>query len=246
MSDTRILPFELAYLQPVVDRLAELPDDEINEDLDTSFIDEAVRDRFAESGQDLAEVEFNDHYSLLKELCDEFSDDKGILAYLEGYLGLFVFQPELLICPPEPPPRSKIRVALANSPVCDFVIEQPDDIQLILRRKCLCIVIVALDELRFKFAAIGRDNWKLLDGTPIICDRRVEAVQFGPVSGTRELLVQTVPAYWKQVKYLLTVPGGQVSADAFAGSKEQNDFGKDFEISDVEAILPSICVVQQD
>lgn len=243
MSETPILSSELSYLQPIVDRLTELSDDEINENLDTSFIDQAVRDRFATYDPLTAEEEFEQHYRLLRLQCDELTDERAILPYLEGYLSSFLYNPEMLISPPEPPPKTGRRVVLDDAAAKGFDIEQLNESQLVMRRGDLCIVIDSLDEISFKTLTVNRDRWYMPDDSLCVFNRNVEMVRLGPVSGTRDLYVQTSPSYWKQVRYLLTVPGGLISVDACAGSKEDNDFGKDFDIADFEGILESIHVI---
>src|SRR4029078_10334984 len=117
---------------------------------------------------------------LFNSLCEELADKRGVLAYLEGYLGIFVYEPEFLTKRPEPPPKSDNRAVLAGAPPCGVTIEQPCETQLILRRGEICIVIMAQDEFGFRMLTINRDNWSMPKDSPCVFDRRVEHVQFGP------------------------------------------------------------------
>jgi hypothetical protein len=68
-----------------------------------------------------------------------------------------------------------------------------------------------------------------LEGTRQILD-----VRFGGCVGKKYLGVQTAPFPWKQVRYLLAVPGGFVSVDIGTLT------GANFDESDVESKLHSL------
>jgi hypothetical protein len=71
---------------------------------------------------------------------------------------------------------------------------------------------------------------------PIERDLRHSPVQFGAAVGVRFTLVQVKPAPWKQVDYLLQVPGGFVSVRLCA-------MGADLDEHELEAKLETLRVV---
>jgi hypothetical protein len=62
------------------------------------------------------------------------------------------------------------------------------------------------------------------------------AVRFGQVSGTKSVLHQTKPVFYKRVEYILDVPGGHVRVILDAG-------GPDFDEGPIESQLRTLQVV---
>jgi hypothetical protein len=244
MNASFSLPSDLSYLQCALDRLAGLDVEELDEDFDATFLFEAVWRRFEGYELEAAKETFSHDMGLFGHVCDAHGKDYPQLTFLKGLLYIVLGNPELLLGPLEER-TFDFRIELTEPPK-EFQVEQPNPIQLNATKGELTVAITSLDDLSFKMLSIGRDRWTMPDDGVCVFDRRVERVQFGLTSGTRELYEQMSPAYFKTVNYLLIVPGGQVHVAAFAGSRERDDIGKDFSVTDAEAILPSIRVVPND
>lgn len=220
------LPEPLKYLQPFVRSLAKLHPDELNEDVDASRLDAAVRKRLRGLSEGAAMEALSQDRDLLAHWLRTSAPNDHPAHWVLGYLSL----PDLIdaqIRPPAPPPRG---------PAMHF--EAPDGFKmkivpfrLDLKKGKLIAVISAIDQFTFDLLHRQGESWKA--PPELQATRQIQPVTFGDSTGTKYVYRQVGPAPWKGVDYLLRVPGGFVSVKLSA-------FGADFDEAPFESKLHTV------
>src|SRR5437762_996877 len=102
MTKPAPLPEPLRYLQPFANALAKLPPEELNEDVDASRLEAALRKRLRGMDEVAADAQLAKDRELLERWLEDRPDHPA--HWIRGFL----LSPELathLAQPPEPPPR---------------------------------------------------------------------------------------------------------------------------------------------
>jgi hypothetical protein len=211
------LPELLKYLQPFANALAKLPPADLNEDVDASRLESALRKRARGLDDEAADAELNKDRDALERWLKDKPDHPA--HWIRGFL----LSPDLathLTQPAEPPPRG---------PEMSFV--APDGwkvkavpFRLDLKKGKLIGTIMAIDEFSFNLIQRQQEHWVAPPG--LEARREVLPVRHGDVSGKKYVYRQTAPVPWKRVDYVLSVPGGFVSAmlDALGADFEEAPF----------------------
>ena len=219
------LPEPLRYLQPFVRRLGKLPPDELNEDVDPSRMESALRKRLRGMDQETAAAELTKD----RDLLEGWLKDSNLTEHPAYWVLGFLMHPELaelLSRPPEAPPRG---------PMISF--EPPEGwkikvvpFALYLKKGKWIGEIVAIDEFTFNSLLSQLDHISArvhgLHPPGWIGSNETFDVKFGDVTGKKYLFRQVAPAPWKRVDYLLAVPSGFVSVtlDAFGADFDETLF----------------------
>jgi hypothetical protein len=211
------LPEPLRYLQPFADALAKLPPEELNEDVDASQLDAALRKRVRGLDEEAADAELAADRNLLERWLE---DKPGHPAH---WIRGFLLAPDLatdLTQPVEPPPRGPEMSFLAP----DGWKVNAVPFRLDLKKGKLIGTIMAIDQFSFDLMQWQKEQWVAPPGLEVT--REIQAVRHGDVSGKKYVYRQFAPAPWKRVDYLLNVPGGFVSAtlDAFGADFDETPF----------------------
>jgi hypothetical protein len=233
------LPDQLKYLRPFVRSLAKLPPEELNEDVDASRLEAALRRRLSGLDEDAADAALAEDRQLLETwLKNEASGDHPAYWVL-GYL----LSPDIaahLTRPAEPPPRG---------PVMSFDAPEGWEVKIVPFRLDLkkgkvigsiqAIDAVTLGHFRAAYEAPAPPVGIAPPG--IKASSQSLEVSFGPCAGTKYLRVCSAPVpgkqmddVWKQVDYLLSVPGGYVFV--FLGTVT----GVDFDETELESRLHTV------
>ena len=195
------LPDPLRYLQPFANALAKLPPEELNEDIDASWLDTALRKRLRGLDDEAAAAELAGDCDLLESWLKDKPDHPA--HWIRGFL----LSPDLatyLTQPAEPPPRG---------PEISFVAPEGWKVKLVpfrldLKKGKLIGSVMAINQLTFGMMQRQQENWVAPPG--LEATREVLNVRHGDVSGMKCVYQQVLPVPWKSVDYLLSVPGGFV------------------------------------
>ena len=211
------LPEPLRYLQPFANALAKVPPGELNEDIDPSRLESALRKRVRGLDEGAAEAELEKDPDLLERWLEDKPDHPA--HWIRGYL----LSPTLatdLTQPAELPPRG---------PQVSFVAPEGWKVKVVssrldLKRGKLIGTIMAVDEFSFDLMQRQHELWVGPPGLEV--RREVQTVRHGEVSGKKYVYRQFAPAPWKRVEYVLRVPGGFVSAmlDAMGADFDEAPF----------------------
>lgn len=202
------LPESLRYLQAFANKLARLPPEKLNEDVDSSPLDSALRKRVRDMDEVAADAQLAEDRELLAIWLEDKPDHPA--HWIHGFL----LDPDLatyLTQPPEPPERG---------PTIGFVAPGGWKVKVVpfglnLKKEKLIGTITVIEELSFD---IMQEQQKLWTTSPDMeLTRTILPIQCGLVSGTKCVFRQTKPFPWNTVNYLLSVPGGFVSATLCAG-----------------------------
>ena len=219
------LPSRLAYLQPALDWLATLPADELDEDTDSSLVDNALRTRISGMSESEAQQLIDDDGQALEGWLDQPGMELSPGNFILGLLSL----PDLahfMLVPPEPPPPR----ILFEAPDGYQIVERPNGLNLEVGLLIGCINVIDVATAEF----LQEQKKQTLSLPHVNVDCSIDQVCFGPVIGTRHRLIDTV-TQWKRVEYFLDVPGGHVYVMLDAG-------GKDFDEAPMEACLHTLRV----
>lgn len=218
------LPEPLRYLQRFANALSKLAPYDLNEDVDISQLEAALRKRIRGLDVEAAEAQLTEDRELLEHWLIDRPDHSA--HWIRGFL----LSPDLatiLTQPEEPSPRG---------PEMSFV--APDGwkvtvvpFRLDLKKGKLVGTIMVIDELSFDFNQRQQEYWVAPSG--LEATREVLAVRYGNVSGTKCIYRQIAPVPWRSVDYLLRVPGGFVSAMLCAS-------GADFDEAPFDAKLHTL------
>jgi len=206
------LPESLRYLQPFANALAKLGPDGLNEDVDPSRLEAALRKRIRDLDLEAAEAQMDGDRELLAGWLEDKPDHPAhwILGFIVS--PTLAFDP---MQPPRPPPRGP--EMLFEAPKGWKVKIVP--FRLDLKAGKVIASIMAIDEGTFRLLQWQREQAAkapapVIEGFPqpvVVGDYNESEVSFGPCARKKYLYVQTAPAPWKQVDYVLRVPGGFVS-----------------------------------
>jgi hypothetical protein len=218
------LPEALRYLQPFANALAKLPPDALNEDVDASRLESALRKRVRGLDEDAAAAPLDKDRDALERWLEDKPDHPA--HWIRGFL----LSPDLathLTHQPKPPPRG---------PAMSFVAPEGWKVKVVpfrldLKHGKLVGTITAIDELSFGLLERQHEDTVAPPGLKVA--REVREVRCGEVSGKKFVYRQTVPVPWKRVEYVLSVPGGFVSATLDA-------LGADFDGSSFDAKLHTL------
>jgi hypothetical protein len=205
MKASSPLPKSLQYLQPFVRSLAKLPPEELNEDIDASKLDSALRKRLRGLDETkAAQALSNDREELERWLKSSAPPDHPA-NWVFGYISL----PDLaqhLTHPPEPAPVG---------PKIDFQPPEGWKVNVVpfrLDLKCGRLwASIAVFDPQMSTRLQQFDHWCARPPLEATLDTR--PVTFGEVTGNKFTILQTAPVSWKSVTYHLTVPGGNVSVE---------------------------------
>jgi hypothetical protein len=222
------LPEPLKYLQPFTKALAKLPPEKCNEDVDPSRLEKALRKRL----QGLDDAAAVAALSRDQELLAAWLKDKP--DHPAHWISGFLLYAELTMCLTEPdepsPPDIEIHFEAPEGWTA-----KPGPSRLDLKAGKIIGSIMESDEFSF-----GRQSEELkrkaaqvlppdAEHTHVVSD-----VSFGPCRGKKCIHLTTSPIHWKEVEYLLHVPGGAVSI-MLATLK-----GKDFDEVPLESKLHTL------
>jgi hypothetical protein len=215
------LPHPLRYLQPFADALATIPPEDLNEDVDASRLDRALRKRVAGLKEEAAEAKLSKDRDLLQQWLTARRDHPA-----HWILG-FLLSPDLaahLTRPAEPPPRGPMMAF--EAPTGWKVKAVP--FRLDLKTGKVIGSITAIDKLGFEhFMGLSEQQPKAQQPA-MECFRHPEwkrvvtAISCGQVSGQKCSVRVLGPVSWKRVDYVLRVPGGFVTV--FLGTMKGEEF----------------------
>jgi hypothetical protein len=215
------LPEALRYLQRFARSLEKLPPDGLNEDVDPSRLEAALRKRLRGLDADAARSELESDRALMAASLEAEAPPDHPAYWILGY----ILHPDLAIemaRPPEPP---------SHGP--DLAFDTPDGwkvrsvpFQLYLRKGKLIGVITAIGRSTFELSLSQTNPWCIPPGQQDMGD--CLDVRFGAVAGRKYVHPRGTLIPHKRVRYVLSVPGG--FADAMLDAA-----GADFE----EAIFES-------
>ena len=235
------LPEELRYLEPVLQEMRKVPPDELDESLDTTRLEAALRERVKNFGRRGAVKRLAADRDALEKWLTESGGEDPVAAWVIGYLmrpGALV--PWLLLSPTYIMPPSPTIVfeaptgwSMEHSPFWLHVSKGGLTAHIGVIDKSALEMMRAQNEMREKVTEHPPGVYpEGFDGR-----WRRSAAQFDECRGDKYVFSQTMPAFWKAVQYLLEVPGGAVHCAIDEG-------GKDFDESALEEKLHTLRVVQ--
>jgi hypothetical protein len=230
-----LLPKELNYLKSAAEELATIPPDELTDDIDSSKLDAALRERISGLKLRDAVARLTEDSTILKRWLQEAKGHDAVI-WIAGYLMRPGPLARQLLAPP-PPPDYTVGF---EAPLGWAATSGPRALSL-TKGKLHCYVMV-LDKSgfeRFQRDAANREEQQRNSKNPL-ADFGVwtaTSVVFEQCYGQKYLYIRAGEAAWKQVDYLLEVPGGFVFVRVGHAS------GKDFDETDVEQKFHSLAVI---
>lgn len=197
------LPEPLRYLQPFANALAKLAPEDLNEDFDASRLEAALRKRIRDLDFEAAEAQLERDRELLVGWLADKPDHPA-----HWILG-FILSPTLatdLTQPQEPPPRGP--EMLFEAPPGWKVKSVP--FRLDLKAGKVIGSIMAIDESWVEHHQREREQSSNLRQPGQETANEISNVSLNGCSGKKYVFRMIKPARWKQVDYLLRVPGGSV------------------------------------
>ncbi|MDR3618134.1 MAG: hypothetical protein P4L85_02200 [Paludisphaera borealis] len=221
------LPSPLRYLQSFVRTLAKLPPDQLNEDIDCSRLETALRKRIRGLKLDAAAAELEKDRALLETWLNTQEPPTHPASWILGFLSY----PDLatqLSRPAEPPPRG---------PQVTF--DAPDDWKvkaepfgLVFKRGKLIGTIMVIDESTFETIQLQQES--IAVSPHLQASHETIDIRYGGASGKKYVFNQATTVPWKRVDYLLNVPVGFVCVTLF------DSFGADFDEEPFESRLHTL------
>ncbi len=221
------LPDSLRYLQPFVNSLAKLSPEDLNEDIDASRLESALRKRLRGLDEEAAEAELANDRDLLERWLKTERDHPA-----HWVLG-FLLSPDLathLTQPAQPPPRGP-----------EMTFEAPSGwriktvpFRLDLKAGKVLGSIMAIDESTFEMLQHQFEETAKLKQPGKEITTEISVVTFGQCQGKKFRIRMTAPAAWKELSYFLAVPGGFVSIGLGTMT------GADFDESPLESKLHTL------
>ena len=214
-----LLPKELNYLEPVAKELAKIPPDDLNEDIDATKLETALRNRV--NGLELRDAisQLTNDNKILQEWIKETKTSEGAVFFIGAYLMRPGPLARQLLAPP---PESTVSIQTAP----DWRPKEfPRRLDL-FKEKVFCTISI-LDKLGFDIHKRKSDHRQELQKSQENPWAKLGvwtkiSVQFGECHGEKSVYVQPGKKNCKSVDYLLQVPGGFVSARL--GHEKRNDF----------------------
>jgi hypothetical protein len=221
------LPEPLRHLQPFANALAKLPPENLNEDVDASRLEAALRKRVRGLDEEAADAALTKDRDLLERWLEDKPDHPA--HWIRGFL----LCPDLatqLTKPAEPPPRGP--EMFFEAPTGWKVKRVP--FRLDLKAGKVIGSIMAIDEFSFEHMQHEREQTSKRKHPGQSLTWTIHNVSAGESRGKKFVCVMTAPAPWKQVDYVLRVRGGFVSIGLGTMS------GADFDESPLEAKLHTL------
>jgi hypothetical protein len=222
------LPEPLKYLQPFMRSLAKLPPEEVNEGVDASRLEAALRKRLRGLDEDEAAEALSSDCELLDRWLKDSASVDHPAYWVPGYLSSPEILAELLTRPPEPPPPVEPEVGF-SAPHGWKVTVTPYGLN--LKKGKLSGTIMPAAECTFERRQWQQERWTAPPDLQAMWE--ILDVRFGDVVGKKYIYRQVGPVSWKGVDYVLSVPGGFVTAMLCAS-------GADFDESPFEAKLHTL------
>jgi hypothetical protein len=228
------LPEPLQYLQPFANALAKRPPSELNEDIDPSRLEAALRKRIADLDLEAAEAKLAEDHDRLERWLEAHPQHPAhwIAAYISSPTLAFDLSQSIEPAPSmpaEPTPRG---------PKIDFVapdgwrVKQLAPYLLQVKKGKLSATVMAIDQSMFHQTQRERESdWVVPPG--VEATREIQVAQYGNVSGKKYVYRRIEPDPWKRVDYVLSVPGGFAMAGIEAA-------GADFDEAPFEAQLQTV------
>jgi hypothetical protein len=226
------LPESLRYLQAFANFLAKLPREDLNEDVDASRLESALRKRMHGLDEQAAEALLTKDRSMLERWLKAEPDHPA--HWILGYL-LYPDLAASLTAPTEPSPRGP-----------EMTFEAPKGWKvkavpfgLDLKTGKVLGSIMVIDELTYGLFQRQREQPMNIPRPPEVEETfEVSEVSFEPCHGKKYSYHMTGRACWKAVDYLLRVPGGFVSINLGTLT------GADFDESSLESKLHTLQLSQ--
>jgi hypothetical protein len=240
IRSARNLPTELAYLGAALSGLAKIPENKLNEDVETDSIDNALRERVKVLKLPDAVARLTQDVKLLKIWLKEEKIDAGWAVWISAYL-----------MRPGPLARSLLFPRpLPSTPPGNLVeMEAPDGwtrvsisgILIIRNGKVLCTIFPE-NELGYRCKINqneAREEAQDNRSNPLADPGKwsKSPVRFGECSGYKYSYTQSAPVSWKAFEYVLVVKGGFVYATM------GHEKGKDFDETAIEAKFHTLRIV---
>jgi hypothetical protein len=215
------LPEPLRYLQPFSDALAAVPPEKLNEDVDASRLERALRTRVARLDEEGAEAELAKDREVLQQWLETRPDHPA-----HWILG-FLLSPDIaahLTQPVERPARGPRMVF--HAPAGWKVKAVP--FRLDLKAGTIIGSITAINQLSFEHLQWQREQAPKTQQPAMDGFRQPEwtsevtELSSGQVSGKKYSIWMAAPVPWKRVDYVLRVPGGFVTV--FLGTMKGEEF----------------------
>ena len=218
-----LLPNELDYLERTAQELAKIPEEELNEDVDTKTLDTALRERV--KGLELRDAvsRLTDDHAILKRWLKETKTTDGAVQFIAAALMRPGPLARHLLAPP-PPPDPTVSVEISK----DWVVKEfPCRLDL-FKDNVFCSFTI-MDKSGFEHHLWKSNHREQLQMSPKNPWENLgvwggEPVEFGNCRGEKSIYVQQGKTNWKQVDYALEVPGGYINIRL--GHKKGKDFNE--------------------
>jgi hypothetical protein len=198
------LPKSLNFLQGFVNFLAKLPPEDLNEDVDGSRLESALRKRLRGLDVDAAEARLADDRAKLEKWLKSRPNHPAHWVF--GFMLLDDLATHLTQ-PPRPRPAGP---KMTFEPPTGWKVKEVP-FRLDLKAGKVIGSIMAIDEGTFELLTWQREQAAQSlrrDGRSTVA---ISDVTYGACGGKKYLNQQTDPVRWKQVDYVLKVPGGYVN-----------------------------------
>jgi hypothetical protein len=225
MSPDESLADGLDYLRPALSELSALRAEELNEDVDLSGIEAALRERIKGlTIREAIERLKGDLVALKKWRKQSGNSDAaisfviGVLSYRPGHLARRLLapvqiaepQPIIIFEPPDgwstEPISPTLQIRVGRKKIGAIMVIGESTVELLVHQNEIRDDRESRVRSRNPFAVPG--EWTKFP------------VRFGNTHGNKYLYTQVKPAPWKSVQYLLKVPGGAVDISLNANGKE--------------------------
>jgi hypothetical protein len=218
-------------MQPFVRSLFKLPPENLNEDVDASRLEAALRKRIRGMDAEAAEESLASDRALLESWLQTSAASNHPAHWVLGFL-LFPDLAEQLVRPPEP---------LEQGPTINF--DAPSGwkvkvvpFEIILKRGKLVGVITAIDEFSFQLRIQDHEHTmanlmnasyqEQLAPPGQVATMKSREVTFGQAAGKKYIYEQSATFAMKEVNYVLSVPGGfvDIRLSAFVIDFDESQF----------------------
>jgi hypothetical protein len=212
------LPESLQYLQPVLNFLAKLPREQLNEDVDQSRLERALRKRLRGLDERAAVEALSTDCQELKRWLKSTAGEDHPAYWLFGALSYLSNSPDVVpqfLHTTKPPPKEPKQPTIQFDPPAGWTAKS-DRSGITLKQGKLVVVIETIDELLFdaceKYDREEPPNQNRFQVPGLPVSRHVSKFRSGDVSGMKHDYRMKPPASGKRIEYVLRVPGGYVSA----------------------------------
>lgn len=229
------LPATLIYLQPVLRELAALPDDELNESVDTTTLEAALRERIAGLSRTEADARLEEDRRALSDWLAERQEHPKALPHHFVYGWMLDVGARELLAPPQSASREPRVVLDGVSPEGLAITSEAGRLDVDYDGVEGAIEPLGLLNWWWDRRTLSREGRGQSDRVP--AQRVSRPIQFGQVKGMKFDYVQEPPMYWREINYFLRVPGGRVHASVSA-------MDKPFDEGPFESVLHAVRVVR--